>query len=66
MCMKEDGSFGLHRVAEIVKTGVKPLWKVKTASGRTIRITEDHRMLTTDGYHTVKDGGLAVGVEPHT
>lgn len=63
MSMKEDGSFGLHRVAEIVKTGVKPLWTVKTASGRTIRITENHRMLTTDGYHTVKDGGLAVGVE---
>lgn len=63
MSMKEDGSFGLHRVAEIVKTGVKPLWTVKTASGRSIRITEDHRMLTTDGYHTVKDGGLAVGVE---
>lgn len=63
MAMKEDGSFGLHRVAEIVKTGVKPLWTVKTASRRTIRITEDHRMLTTDGYHTVKDGGLAVGVK---
>lgn len=63
MSMKEDGSFELHRVAEIVETGVKPLWTVKTASGRTIRITEDHRMLTTDGYRTVKDGGLAVGVE---
>ena len=63
MSMKEDGSFGLHRVAEIVETGVKPLWTVKTASGRTIRITEDHRMLTTSGYRTVKDGGLVVGVE---
>ena len=63
MSMKEDGSFGLHRVAEIVETGVKPLWTVKTASGRSIRITEDHRMFTTGGYRTVKDGGLVVGVE---
>lgn len=63
MSMFEDGSIRPHKIADIVKVGVKELWKIKTESGRVIRLTEDHRMLTTDGYSTIKDGGIKVGVE---
>lgn len=63
LAMWEDGEIKPHRVKKVVQTGRKPLYKVKTAGGRTIRITEEHRMLTTSGYRTIADGGLAPGVE---
>ena len=63
LAMFEDGSIRPHKIAEITKTGVKPLWSIKTKSGRTIKVTEDHRLLTTSGYATIKDGGISVGTE---
>lgn len=61
--MFEDGSIRLNRVRNVVKTGRKPLYTVKTESGKRIRITIDHRMLTPDGYKTIGDGGISVGTE---
>lgn len=59
----EDGELRSHQVKKIVKTGRKPVFTIRTASGKRIRITEDHRMLSTTGYATIGDGGLAVGTE---
>ena len=63
LSMFENGNLHFHSVSEIVQTGRKPLWTVETESGKTIRITENHRMLTTDGYQTIKSGGIQVGSE---
>ena len=63
LSMFEGGGLHFHNISEIVQTGRKPLWIVKTESGKTIKITENHRMLTTDGYRTIKSGGIQVGSE---
>lgn len=63
LSMFENGGLHFHNVSEIVQTGKKPLWTIETESGKTIRITESHRMLTTDGYQTIQGGGIHVGSE---
>ena len=61
MAMWPDGEIRPHRVARIVKTGRKPLMKVTTSSGRVIKVTAEHRLLTTEGYLPVSD--MQVGTE---
>lgn len=63
LSMFEDGSFKLHKINDIVKSGRKPVFTIQTEGGKKIKVTEDHRMLTTDGYKTIADGGLIVGSE---
>ena len=63
LSMFEGGGLHFHNIYEIVQTGRKPLWTVETESGKTIKITENHRMLTTNGYRTIKSGGIQVGSE---
>ncbi|RDG37710.1 FAD-dependent thymidylate synthase [Streptomyces corynorhini] len=47
------------RVTDVIESGVKPLIKIITASGRELRSTVDHAVLTPDGWR--KAGELAVG-----
>lgn len=63
LSMFEGGGLHFHNISEIVQTGRKPLWTVETESGKTIKITENHRMLTNNGYRTIKSGGIQVGSE---
>lgn len=53
MSMWADGSISPHRVKAVVNTGKKKLYCVKTLSGRSIHVSEDHRLLTNDGYKPV-------------
>ncbi|TMM05027.1 MAG: DNA polymerase III subunit alpha [Actinobacteria bacterium] len=50
MSMWADGSIRPHKVERIVKTGRKFVYRVRCESGRQIKATADHRLLTTDGY----------------
>ncbi len=61
MAMWPDGEIRPHKVARIVKTGVKPLLKITTKKGRVVKATAEHRFLTTQGYLPVSD--LEVGTE---
>lgn len=61
MAMWEDGSFRPHRVKRIVKTGRKPVYKVRTKGRRHIEATAEHRLLTTAGWKTVAE--LKPGME---
>ena len=61
--MYPDGEIKYHKIKDVVKSGSKPVYKIKTRKSRTIMITEDHRMLTIDGYGTIKDGLLRIGQE---
>ena len=60
MSMWADGTVRPHRVAKIVKTGRKQVYRVRCESGRQIRVTAEHRLLTTAGYMEV--GEMQVGV----
>jgi hypothetical protein len=55
MSMWADGTVRPHRVQRIVKTGRKPVVRVTCESGRQIRVTSDHRLMTTAGYQRVAD-----------
>ncbi len=59
MSMWEDGEVRPHKVAKIVKTGRKAVVRVRCESGRQIKATLDHRLLTTAGY--VEIGAMKVG-----
>lgn len=63
LSMFEDGNIKPHTVKNIVQTGVKPLYTVKTKSNKTIRMTSEHRLLTVDGYGTIDDGKIRVGAQ---
>ena len=61
MAMWPDGEIRPHKVQRIVKTGRKPLLKIRTKKGRVIKATAEHRFLTTEGYLPVSV--LCVGDE---
>jgi len=63
LSMFEDGSLKYHKVKNVTKSGRKPLFTIKTESGKRIRLTKEHRMLTTGGYGTIEDGLLRIGAE---
>ncbi len=53
--MWSDGEVRPHGVTKIVKTGRKPVWHVRCESGRQIKITAEHRLLTTSGYRPLSE-----------
>jgi DNA-directed DNA polymerase III PolC len=55
MSMWADGTVRPHRVARIARTGRKQVYRVRCESGRQIRVTSEHRLLTTAGYLAVGD-----------
>jgi DNA-directed DNA polymerase III PolC len=55
MSMWADGTVRPHKVARIVRTGRKQVCRVRCESGRQIRVTSEHRLLTTAGYMPVAD-----------
>jgi len=61
MAMWPDGEIRPHTVARIVRTGRNALLCVRTASGKSIKVTPEHRLLTTEGYREV--GEMTVGIE---
>lgn len=70
MSMWPDGTVRPNKIASVEKMPEKMetyeiTVKHKGSYGETTRsivITPNHRMLTTDGYHTIDDGGLHEGV----
>jgi len=45
----------VFRPAKIIYTRKKPVFKVTLTNGQSIRLTEDHKVLTPDGFKEVKD-----------
>lgn len=48
--MWSDGEVKPHKVANVVSTGMKEVYRLKTENGRTVDLTPEHRLLTTRGY----------------
>jgi DNA-directed DNA polymerase III PolC len=61
MAMWPDGRIRPHKIARIVQTGRKALLEIRTASGKSIKVTPEHRLLTTEGYREA--GAMLVGTE---
>ena len=55
MSMWSDGEIRPHGVKRIVRTGFKDVVHVRCQSGRQIKATLDHRLLTTAGYKRISE-----------
>lgn len=56
---EESKTFKRVAIKEVFKTGVKPVYKVTLANGRSIESTQEHKFMTSDGWKTL---GEAVGL----
>ncbi|MDE3205521.1 MAG: replicative DNA helicase [Acidobacteriota bacterium] len=54
-----DGSLGRREVSHLVDDGIKPVFRVRTRLGRSVRTTASHPFLTPQGWRPLAD--LAVG-----
>lgn len=52
---EEDGTVRLTTLRDVVSSGVKKVWKVKTFCGKEIEATEDHRFFTQNGWRKLSD-----------
>ncbi len=62
-CLDEQtGTFTTGKVTSIVCSGIKPVFTVKLADGKSVTATKEHRFLTKDGWKPLKDvvGNLSV------
>src|SRR5258708_8475788 len=59
---EQEKVFTVSHVADIIHSGVKPVYLVTTADGRQLKCTKDHRLLTEDGWQTLEE---AVGLTLH-
>ncbi len=55
------GSFTVGRIADVVASGVRPVYDVALADGKRIAMTADHRVLTPRGWQTLREAVGLVG-----
>jgi thymidylate synthase ThyX len=62
---EETGEFGVGHICDVVNKGLQPVYELTLADGKKLTLTENHRVLTTDGWATM---GSAVGLsgDPET
>ena len=59
LAVDERGRLVRRRVTDAMANGVKPVLRVHTRSGRNVRCTANHRIMTSDGWREA--GALQVG-----
>lgn len=58
-----DHSGALREASHVFATGIKPVYRLQTREGYAVRLTEDHKVLTTQGWK--KAGELVSGDKIH-
>jgi thymidylate synthase ThyX/transposase len=56
---EKTGEFGVGCLADVVDKGIQPVYRLTLADGKEISLTENHRLLTSEGWMTMRD---AVGL----
>ncbi len=46
----DKSGVSLRQASHVFPTGVKPVYRLQTAEGYTVRLTRDHKVLTNDGW----------------
>ena len=54
VAMTPDQRFGAHVLANVWSTGVKPVFRVRTQTGREVRATSNHPFLAGDGWRALE------------
>lgn len=57
-----SGTFEAGRIRDILDKGVQPVYRLSLADGKQITLTENHRILTAEGWATLRQ---AVGLMHH-
>ncbi len=52
---EESGEFGVGHIEDVIDKGVQPVYRVTLADGKTIDLTENHRVLTDEGWATMRE-----------
>jgi thymidylate synthase (FAD) len=55
------GEFTVGHVADIIDKGMQPVYRLALADGKELTVTENHRLLTQDGWKTMRDAVGLVG-----
>jgi hypothetical protein len=61
---QSTNEFGVGHIDEIVDKGLQPVYRVTLADGKALTLTENHRVLTDEGWHTLRDAVGLVGDGP--
>jgi hypothetical protein len=53
--------FGFGRIGRVLNSGIQPVYRITLADGKQLTATENHRLLTDEGWQTLREAvGLAV------
>ena len=55
MCDESTGDILHTRITDIWSTGVRPVFRVTLSDGKQLKMTKDHRCLTSDGWRTLEE-----------
>ena len=62
-CDEVTGEIDDTRVLDVWQTGVRPVFKVTLDNGYSVKMTKDHRCLTSDGWKTLEEAtGVHLGI----
>ncbi len=59
----DDNGVTMRQASHVFPTGVKPVYKLQTTEGYTVRLTNDHQVLTNNGWKAA--GDLLAGEKLH-
>ena len=52
---EETGEFESGHIADVIDKGVQPVYRMTLADGKQITLTENHRVLTAEGWRRMRD-----------
>ncbi len=58
---EETGEFTVGHIGDVIDKGMQPVYKLVLADGKEITVTENHRLLTTDGWRPMREAVGLVG-----
>ncbi len=51
----DQNGIAIRQASHVFPTGIKPVYRLQTTEGYTLRLTKDHRVLTTEGWKEAGD-----------
>ena len=61
---ESTNEFTVGHIDDIVDKGVQPVYRVTLADGKSLTLTENHRVLTDEGWRTMGEALGLVGEGP--
>ena len=52
---EDTAEFGEGHIEDIIDKGIQPVYRLTLADGRQLTVTENHRLLTSEGWKTLRD-----------